>query len=153
MAWREGEVTCYAALTRDSVATKEASKICVNLKMYEFIGQLILVVEDEPLVRQVAQLMLESADFTVITAEDARAALIALQAHPSVSLIVSDVQMPGCLDGLELIKHLRGEGVKTPAILTSGRIFPEQLPEATTFLVKPYSLKTLLDKVNEAAKR
>ncbi|MEA9787055.1 response regulator [Xanthomonas campestris pv. raphani] len=111
---------------------------------------LILVVEDEPLVREVAKLMLESADFRVISAEDAAAAIVCLEKEPSVSLILSDIQMPGVLNGLELIKHLRARDVKTPAILTSGRLQPSELPDATSYLAKPYSLSTLLNEVRRA---
>ncbi|AGI06957.1 response regulator [Xanthomonas citri] len=112
-------------------------------------GQLVLVVEDEPLVRQVAQLMLECAGFTVVVAEDAHRALEVLEMESAVCLIVSDVQMPGYLDGLDLIKHLRLEGVQTPAILTSGRIHPQALPAETSFLPKPYTLAKLLEVVHE----
>ncbi|MCW2039306.1 response regulator [Xanthomonas campestris pv. campestris] len=115
--------------------------------MPRVLEPLILVVEDEPLVREVAKLMLESADFRVVTAENSAAAIVCMETEPTVSLIVSDVQMPGALNGLELIKQLRSRDVKTPAILTSGRIQPSELPEATSFLPKPYSLSVLINEV------
>lgn len=117
--------------------------------MLQKAESLILIVEDEPLVRQVTQLMLESVGFTVVAAGNAEEALQCLKEQPTVCVIVSDVQMPGALDGLTLIRKLRDDGLQIPAVLTSGRLHPSTLPPSTSFLPKPYTLPKLIAAVEE----
>ncbi len=55
----------------------------------------VLIVEDEPLVRMLGTDVLEDAGFAVVEAVDAREALEQLEAHPEVDILFTDVQMPG----------------------------------------------------------
>ncbi len=62
--------------------------------------RIVIVVDDEPLVRLVAVDILESVGFRVFEAENGLAALSVVEAHPEIELLFSDVNMPGPMDGL-----------------------------------------------------
>jgi CheY-like chemotaxis protein len=104
----------------------------------------ILFVEDEPDVALVGATVLEEAGYHVTVASDGREGLdIALQEQPE--LVVSDFMMP-CLNGLEMIEHLRQSGFAAPIILTTA-IPQEHLPDARgydAYLGKPYGTRELL---------
>ena len=79
------------------------------------IGTLnILVVDDEPNMRRVLQILLERLGHTVVLADDGAAALERLAAD-SVDLIISDLRMPR-LDGLGLQRALREQGLQIPPV-------------------------------------
>src|SRR3954471_15535056 len=70
----------------------------------------VLVVEDEGLVRMFVTDVLEEAGFEVAEAENAEAGLLALHARPDVRVLFTDVNMPGRIDGLELARIARAQG-------------------------------------------
>jgi len=75
----------------------------------------ILLVEDEVLVRMLAADVLSEAGFTVLESTNAEEALTFLEARPDVQVLFTDVNMPGALDGLGLAQtvHERSPGVGT----------------------------------------
>jgi CheY-like chemotaxis protein len=118
-------------------------------------GSVILIVEDEPLVRLfVADLLLESG-FRVIEAANAVEALTILGAGLDVSVLLADVDMPPGLSGYELAHevHRRWPGVEI--LVTSGRQWPAEgdLPAGAAFLAKPCPNDALLLHVISAADR
>lgn len=77
----------------------------------------ILLVEDEPMILFDLADYLTDAGFEVITADNADAALPHL---PSVSLVITDVRMPGSIDGIGLARHVKAQHPNVPVILLSG---------------------------------
>jgi len=99
----------------------------------------ILVVEDEILIRMMVSDELRDAGFHVIEACDADEALTILRSVVP-DLIVSDIRMPGSLDGLGLLAAVRESFPMLPVIITSSHL-PSAAPvcdSATQFVAKPY---------------
>jgi two-component system, cell cycle response regulator CpdR len=95
-----------------------------------------LVVEDDPIQRNMIALLLEESDFTVIQCEDAETASLALKArHPS--LLVTDIKLSGRMNGLELAYLARMNDPMVRVLVISGYHPATGLPEGVTFLSKP----------------
>jgi len=112
----------------------------------------VLVVEDEVLVRLMIAEELRSAGFQVIEASDADEALAVLANITDVSVIFSDIRMPGSMDGLELAKKVRADFPKIRIVLASGNLAAVASVDHDGFFLKPYEadeiinlIKTLLD--------
>ena len=102
---------------------------------------LVLVAEDEELVRLVIVEALEDAGFEVIEAGHADAALGVLQIHSArIHVLFTDIQMPGAMDGLALAHHTAKNWPKIALLITSARPRPDRasLPRKSRFLAKPY---------------
>jgi len=100
----------------------------------------VLVVEDDPLVRLTAILMVEDAGFIAIEAEDADAAIEILESHPEIQLVFTDANMPGSMDGLKLAMYAHGRWPPLKFIIVSGRPVPTaaEMPVGAHFHQKPY---------------
>jgi CheY-like chemotaxis protein len=100
------------------------------------LQQVVLVVEDEVLIRDCTVVVLEDAGFGVIAAGDAHEALRKFEGHAGVTTLFTDVKMPGEIDGLSLA-HMIGQlrpGVQL--IITSGlRPDDDRMPEGGHFLL------------------
>ncbi len=114
-------------------------------------GRVVLLVEDELLLRMSVARGLERQGWRVRQASDGMAALKRLQAErPAV--LVSDIRMPG-LDGIGLTEAARGLHPGLPVLLTSG--FADEAARAAVpglgvgFLPKPYTVKTLGERIRE----
>lgn len=106
----------------------------------------VLVVEDEPLVRALAVDVLEEAGFEVIEAPTADYALIVLERRSDISVIFTDVEMPGRLNGFELARIVQDHHQRVRIIVGSGRVRPgtgDIAPHAV-FLAKPYAADALV---------
>ena len=101
----------------------------------------VLIVEDEFLVRMDTRAALETAGFDVLEAGDADEAIAILSASNDIRLIFTDVHMPGSMDGLKLVHFVRDRWPPVKIVATSGRvrITDSDLPEGGRFLPKPYS--------------
>ena len=101
----------------------------------------VLVVEDELLLRMDAVDMIAAAGFEAVEACDADQAIEILEARRDITVIFTDIQMPGSMDGLKLAKAVRGRWPPIKIIATSGRALVNEtdLPEGGRFLPKPYS--------------
>src|ERR1700741_4911881 len=100
----------------------------------------VLVVEDDPLVRMVAADTVQDAGFETIEAADADSAIVILEARKDIRIVVTDIQMPGSMDGLRLARAIRDRWPPIEVILTSGviKLQERDLPERGVFLAKPY---------------
>ncbi|MFN3623576.1 MAG: response regulator [Hyphomicrobium sp.] len=111
----------------------------------------VLVVEDEPLVRLYVSDILGQSGFEVIEAATGAEALSRV-AEGGLCAIVSDVDMPGDVDGFELARRVRKEFPRTGVVLVSGVLEPQTyLPTGVRFLTKPVKASTLLRLVREVA--
>ena len=101
----------------------------------------VLIVEDEFLLRMDAAEMIGAAGFEVIEAANADQAIEVLEARPDITVVFTDIQMPGSMDGLKLARAVRGRWPPIKIIATSGRLNVGELdlPEGGRFLPKPYS--------------
>jgi CheY-like chemotaxis protein len=104
----------------------------------------VLIVETHTIVRLEPASWLEEAGFGVLLASDADAAIALLNAHADIALLVTNIKMPGSIDGLRLAHHVRDRWPPIKIIVTSGLpIDRRQLPLGSLFLAKPYEPKTL----------
>jgi CheY-like chemotaxis protein len=108
---------------------------------------LILVVEDEALVRMTLVDVLEDAGFKVIEAVHADEALRVLKAVSDIQALVTDVEMPrGSINGFELARRVRTERQEIGVLIASGRAAPKvgDLPDGALFIGKPVHPETLV---------
>ena len=112
---------------------------------------LVLVVDDEAVLRFIASDVLEDSGFRVLEAEDARAALKVLSEHPDVRVLFTDINMPGALDGLDLARETHARWPSIKLIVTSGRAQPpdRDIPDDGRFVAKPYSPDLLVGEIRK----
>ncbi|MFL5179513.1 MAG: response regulator [Microvirga sp.] len=102
----------------------------------------VLVVEDETLIRLLANDMLSEAGYRVLEARDGQEALTILEVHADVRALFTDVTMPN-LDGLSLAKIVSERWPQIGILLTSGLVAPSELPNGARFIGKPYGPETV----------
>lgn len=114
--------------------------------------QCVLIVEDEVLIRMVIAEELRDAGYEVVEACDGEEALALLRCPVHIDLILSDVRMPGPVDGLALLSIVQTERPALPFILMSGHLEPQLATSAgaVRFLPKPFMLNVASDAVREA---
>ncbi|MFA6968706.1 response regulator [Bosea sp. (in: a-proteobacteria)] len=118
----------------------------------------VLIVDDEPLIRMDLADMVRDAGYVALEAAHADEAIRLLESQPTIRILVTDIEMPGSMDGLKLAAAVRERWPPVAIIVTSGRILPANtaLPEATAFLAKPYdgaAMEAALRKAAEAVLR
>jgi DNA-binding response OmpR family regulator len=101
----------------------------------------VLLVEDEFLIRLTLAEALADAGYEVVEAETGDAALAVLEADPSIRLLLTDIQLPGALDGLRLVARARAGRPMLPVIYMTGR--PDTMTSTRgnpcdAFIAKPY---------------
>ena len=107
-----------------------------------------LIVEDDPMQREMICLLLEESDVDVIECESAEAAELVLEnAGDNVALMLTDVQLAGNMNGVELAHIARKHNPAIGLIVMSGRPLPQQLPDGAQFWAKPW---VPLDVIREA---
>jgi CheY-like chemotaxis protein len=118
-------------------------------------GPVILVVEDDFLIRMNAAGMIEDAGFEVIEAASADEAIVILEARLDIRVVFTDIQMPGSMDGLKLAAAIRGRWPPIKIIATSGLVDvrADDLPEGGRFLPKPYSPSQIVQTLREMTSR
>jgi len=101
----------------------------------------VLVVEDELLLRMHAAEMIAAAGFEVVEAGNADQAIEILETRRDITVVFTDIQMPGSMDGLKLARAVRGRWPPIKIVATSGHVNvgEKDLPEGGRFLSKPYS--------------
>ncbi len=113
-------------------------------------GELILVVDDESLIREMAKTALESHNYRVITAEEGHAAITQFQEHRhDIKAVLIDMMMP-LIDGATAIEGIRQISPGISIIATSGLSIEAHTLAADEFLPKPYTLQDLLNTVYSA---
>ncbi len=101
---------------------------------------LVLVTEDEPIVRRFVAKFLDGLGYDAIEADHAAAALIILEERSDLDLLITDVGMPGEMNGVDLAFTVRSRWPGLPIIIVSGEFDGElsRLPTGVSFLRKPY---------------
>jgi two-component system, response regulator PdtaR len=109
----------------------------------------VLVVEDEPLLRMMAVEVVEEAGFVALEAGNADEAVALLESRLDIALLFTDINMPGSMDGLKLAHAVRGRWPPIKILLVSGqvRLQPSQLPSSSRFVGKPYRTAAMVEEL------
>jgi DNA-binding NtrC family response regulator len=115
----------------------------------------ILVVEDEPFIRMSAVATLEDAGYWVLDARNGAEAFDILSRHPEVSIMVTDVRMPGLMDGLALVARVQIDYPTIRSIVVSGNATFAEAGNAGAlgFVAKPYLPQTMIQAVHDTVLR
>ena len=113
--------------------------------------QRVLVVDDEPVVRKIAERVLKRESIEVITASDGGEAMQALASHEDIALILLDASLPD-MNAERVLELMHERNDTTPVLLSSGfgeESLPtkEQFPNVCGYLPKPYSVAKLSERV------
>ena len=111
----------------------------------------VLVVEDEMVLRMRAVDMVEDAGFTAVEAINADEALAILESRSDISLLFSDIQMPGSIDGLKLAHAVHDRWPSIKIILVSGlvKVSDEDRPSDSRFFGKPLAVKQMIAELQD----
>jgi CheY-like chemotaxis protein len=111
----------------------------------------ILVVEDEMLLRMRAVDMVEDAGYLPVEAVDADEALTILQSRSDIALLFTDIQMPGSMNGLQLALAVHERWPRIKIILASGQLKLSKLdiPENSRFFGKPLDSGDMVAEIRE----
>lgn len=107
-------------------------------------GGTILVVEDDVLVRLSVAETLRDEGHSVVEAANADEALAVLASSAPLDLIMTDVNMPGSMDGVALARHVRSARPGLKVVVVSGRAPESARDAADAFLAKPYDPASIL---------
>ena len=110
----------------------------------------VLVVEDEFLIRLTLTEALMDEGFDVIEAESGDAALPLLQDDPTIGVLLTDIQLPGSLDGVRLVERAREQRPDLPVLYMTGRPDPSAETAGTpndSYIAKPYTLSDICQAV------
>ena len=109
----------------------------------------VLVVEDDALLRILAVEVVEEAGFTAIEARDADEAVVLLESRADITLVFTDINMPGSMDGLKLAHAVRDRWPPIKILVVSGkqRLQPSDLPSNSCFVEKPYQASALVEEL------
>jgi two-component system, response regulator PdtaR len=109
----------------------------------------VLVVEDEPLLRMLAVEVVEEAGFIAIEARDADEAVVLLESRSDITLLFTDINMPGSMDGLKLAHAVRNRWPPIKILVVSGkqRLQSSDLPSNSCFVEKPYQASALVEEL------
>jgi CheY-like chemotaxis protein len=110
------------------------------------VPAVVLVVEDEMLLRMRAVDMVEDAGFTPVEAIDADEALKILESRSDIALMFTDIQMPGSMDGLGLAHavHKRWPPIKIIVVSGALRLPDIDIPADSRFFGKPLEAKEMI---------
>lgn len=116
---------------------------------------LVLVVEDELLLRMHAVDMITAAGYEVLEAGSADEAVLLLETHFDIAIVFTDIEMPGSMDGLKLAAAVRRCWPPIKIIATSGHVDvrSEDLPEGDRFLPKPYTPSQVIGLIGEMTQK
>jgi CheY-like chemotaxis protein len=111
----------------------------------------VLVVEDDFLLRMDAVDIVKDAGFEAEEAANADDAIAIIETHPNIHVVFTEVQMPGTMDGLKLARFVKDRWPPIKIVATSGRIkiSEEDLPEGSIFVPKPYSPAQIVNTLRE----
>src|ERR1700733_14123924 len=112
----------------------------------------VLLVEDDAQVASLTGAMLAELGYGVITATTAQAALDELAHTPDIGLVLSDIMMPGGMDGVALVREMRLRRIRPPVLLVSGFAAGakrEAEKEGIPLLAKPYTFSDLAAKLRD----
>lgn len=110
----------------------------------------VLIVEDEFLIRMVLADTLADEGYDVVEAGCVLEA-VAILSQRRIDAIITDVDLPGGLSGLDLVRMISSTYTNLPIIIASGRhrLSADELPRDAVFIPKPYGMDVIVSKVGE----
>ena len=113
----------------------------------------VLIVEDEALIRLAAVMFVEDAGFEAIEAANADEAIVLLETRADIRIVFTDVDMPGSMDGIKLAAAVRKRWPPVEIIVTSGalEVGSDDLPERGVFFRKPYNEREIVAEMHRMA--
>lgn len=107
----------------------------------------VLVVEDNAIIRMSAIELVQSAGYEVLEASDADEAIRILESRSDIDLVFTDVQMPGTMDGVKLSHYIRERWPPVKLLIASGNaiLAESALPHGSRFFSKPYDDHAITD--------
>ena len=111
----------------------------------------VLVVDDDALTLMTAVMAVEDAGYIAISARHAEEAMQALRQHNQISVLFTDINMPGLMDGLALAHETRRIWPAMHILLTSGaaHLVAADLPGRGQFLRKPYNPSQVVSSLHD----
>ena len=112
---------------------------------------LVLLVEDEPVIRAVAAIHLEEAGFETVEAANADEAITLLESELEIRIVFTDIDMPGSMDGLKLAASIKGRWPPIKIVITTGGHAVKEcdLPIGSVFIPKPYGCAQIVDTMHK----
>jgi len=107
----------------------------------------ILIVENDPLLKLLTVDIVESAGFVALPADSADEAVAILEARSDIALLLTDINMPGSMDGLKLAHAVRNRWPPIKIIVVSSRAPDCDLPTDSRFFAKPYHAEKLISEI------
>ena len=104
----------------------------------------VLIVEDDQLLMALTAGIVEDAGFEAIQAGDADQAVAILKTRSDIALLLTDVDMPGSMDGVKLAHAVRDRWPPIKIIVVSSRVPDRDLPAGSRFFRKPYHAGTMI---------
>jgi CheY-like chemotaxis protein len=135
-----------ASLRQGPVSFTHPRNALMMVLDHSVVPAVVLVVEDEMLLRMRAVDMVEDAGYTPVEAVDADEAVAILEARSDIALLFTDIQMPGSMDGLGLAHAVHERWPPIKIILVSGQLKPANLeiPANSRFFGKPLEAKVMI---------
>jgi CheY-like chemotaxis protein len=111
----------------------------------------VLIVEDEEIIRMSAAATLEDAGFEPLEAQNADEAVLILEARSDIRIVFTDIDMPGSMDGIKLARAIRGRWPPIEIVLTSGYrlVSRSELPARGVFISKPYRAENVVATIRQ----
>lgn len=111
----------------------------------------LLIVDDEPLIRMGLAVQAEAWGYEVLEAGSADEAIAEIERCPDIKLVLTDVDMPGSMDGVKLAHFVRGRWPPIHLIVMSGKlnIEPMALPIGCRFFGKPFRNDLIREAIEE----
>jgi CheY-like chemotaxis protein len=111
----------------------------------------VLLVEDEPLVRTLQVDILREAGFWVVEAQDADEAFESLKRRSGVRVVLTDVDMPGSMDGFEFARLVAQGWPEVGVLVISGKAAPKEgdMPANAVFMAKPIRPAALVEQIEK----
>jgi len=115
----------------------------------------VLVVDDEPLIRAHLAKILEDNGCKTFEAGDAAEAIAILEGNSEITVVFTDIQMPGTMDGIALARYVRKRWPPTIIVVSSGKSQPAAgvLAEDIAFVPKPYEDRYLSAVIGDVRRR
>jgi DNA-binding NtrC family response regulator len=112
----------------------------------------VLVVEDDPLVRALIVERFDGAGLVVIEADDAEWAICILESNAAfVQVLFTDIALPGAIDGVSLALQVLERWPLIAVAMTSGKFAPDDLPDGVRFFAKPIAADQVVEQIREMA--
>ena len=107
----------------------------------------VLIVEDDQLLRLLTVQILEQAGFEAVQAENADEAVAILETRSDIAVLLTDIDMPGSMDGVKLAHAVRNRWPPIKIIVVSSRVIDRDLPTDSHFYVKPYHAEKVMSEI------